>query len=41
MIKEAQRVVNCEDVVRTQNLGKQYMNGFVAVKDTSFGIDRG
>jgi ATP-binding cassette subfamily A (ABC1) protein 3 len=43
VIAEANRVVGqgCTDSVKTQNLCKQYTNGFMAVKGTSFGIDKG
>ena len=33
--------MDCTDSVRTNNLGKIYANGYVAVKGTSFGIDKG
>ena len=33
--------MDCTDSVRTNNLGKTYANGYVAVKGTTFGIDKG
>jgi hypothetical protein len=43
VISERDRVLEmaCTDSVRTNNLGKIYANGYVAVKGTSFGIDKG
>ena len=33
--------MDCTDSVRTNNIGKTYANGYVAVKGTTFGIDKG
>ncbi|KRX07798.1 P-loop containing nucleoside triphosphate hydrolase [Pseudocohnilembus persalinus] len=39
--EEEKRLKTANDVVKVQNLYKTYPNGFVAIKNNSFGVDKG